>query len=340
MSQEQNYFKLGMFVLGAGVILVVAIVVLGTAQLFEKHFAVESYVDESVQGLDVGAPVKYRGVKIGELEKLDFVAKVYGNQDGRIRLLMKFHPEAAPKGKDGKTEESPAATIDRLVSLGMRVRLASAGLTGGVYLELDLMDPKEHPVKPIDWTPQNSYMPSVQSVGTRLTSHVETILEQIERMKLDEISAKIGVVLDGLDRMVKTVEPGIQDLRNAAQSADGLLKDFRKVVTGEIISQIKTLLARTDEVIANEIAPLLRGIRATTDKLPASVERIDTALDRVTVTLRRVDRTFSEDTGSIDEALDNLRVVSQDLRDLTGQVKRHPAGAIFGEAPPKKAVNK
>ena len=43
---------------------------------------------------------------------------------------------------------------------------------------------------------------------------------------------------------------------------------------------------------------------------------------------------------SVQEALDNLRVVSQDLRELMGQVKRYPSQALFGEAPPKKAVNK
>jgi hypothetical protein len=42
----------------------------------------------------------------------------------------------------------------------------------------------------------------------------------------------------------------------------------------------------------------------------------------------------------MDEALDNLRVMSSDLRDLMGQVKRYPSQALFGEAPPKKAVNK
>lgn len=42
----------------------------------------------------------------------------------------------------------------------------------------------------------------------------------------------------------------------------------------------------------------------------------------------------------MEEALDNLRVVTQDLRELMGQVKRYPSSALFGEAPPRKAGGK
>ncbi|MBV8879864.1 MAG: MCE family protein [Planctomycetaceae bacterium] len=340
MSAEQKYFKLGLFVLGAGVILVVGIVVLGTASLFEKHFKVETYVDESVQGLDVGAPVKYRGVRIGELEKVDFVAKRYDPKDGRIRLVMNFHPEAQPKGPGENPAETPAQTLERLSAQGMRVRLASAGLTGGVYLELDLMDPKEHAPKELTWTPEYSYMPSVPSTNVRLTTHVETILEHIEKMRLDQISEKIVAVLDSLDKVMKVVDPAVAELKAFAADADGLVKETRRVVTEDVGREVKSLMSSTRDLFDKEVAPAVRSIRTSADRLPGTFDKIDGTLDRIGATLRRVDRTLAEDGGSMDEALDNLRVVTQDLRELTGQVKRYPSQALFGEAPPKKAGNK
>jgi hypothetical protein len=69
-------------------------------------------------------------------------------------------------------------------------------------------------------------------------------------------------------------------------------------------------------------------------------DKVDATLDRIAGTLRRVDRTLAEDNGSMDEALDNMRMVSQDLRELMGQVKRYPSSALFGEAPPRKAGGK
>ena len=44
---------------------------------------------------------------------------------------------------------------------------------GGTYLELDLMDPKEHRPMEIAWTPENPYIPSVPSTNIRLTTHVD-----------------------------------------------------------------------------------------------------------------------------------------------------------------------
>jgi len=340
MSQEQNYFKLGAFVLGAGLIFVAGIVLLGTASLFEKHFRVETYVDESVQGLDVGAPVKFRGVKIGELEKVAFVAKTYDAQDGRIRLIMNFHPEASPRAPGSAVAETPDETVRRLVEKGMRVRLASAGLTGGVYLELDLMDPKEHPPKEITWTPQYAYMPSVSSTGARLTTHVENILEHIEKMRLDQIAEKVAILLTDLDKVMKSVEPAMGDIRTVAANTDGLIKDARKVITQDIGAEMKSLAASVRDLLDKQVSPAFENIKTSTGRIPGTFDKIDGTLLKINGTLARIDRTLAEDAGSLDEAMDNLRVMSQDLRELTGQVKRYPAQVLFGEAPPKKAVNK
>ncbi len=337
MNAEQKYFKLGIFVLGSVAIGVAAIVVLGAGTLLQKTFLVETYVDESIQGLDIGAPVKFRGVRIGELQKVDFVAQTFGITDGRIRLLMTFHPEASPRITRGA---SPKEVCDRLSGEGMRVRLASAGLTGGTYLELDIMDPKEHPPMEIAWTPENAYIPSVPSTNMRMTTHVENILDHIEKMRLDTISEKIVVLLESLDGIVKKVDPALVDLKNVAVGADGLIKDARRLVNEDLGKDLRVLVTTTKDVMEKEVAPAVKGIRTAVEHMPPTFDKIDVTLERINATLHRVDRTLAEDGGSLEEALDNLRVMTQDLRDLSGQVKRYPASALFGEAPPKKAGNR
>jgi len=277
--------------------------------------------------------VKFRGVRVGELEKLDFVTRFYGVEDGRIRLTMTFRRDATPK-LGGESADEP---LRRLVEKGMRVRLASAGLTGGVYLELDLMDPKENPVPEISWTPQYPYLPSVQSTGIKLTGHVETILEHIEKMRLDQISEKMVAVLEGLDGVVKKVDPAVSEVKAAASDADGLIKDLRRVVNEDVGKELRSLIVSTKDVMEKEVGPAVKSARATVDRLPTTFDKIDGTLDRIGSTLRRVDRTLAEEGGSMDEALDNLRVATGDLRELLGQVKRYPTQALFGEAPPRKA---
>jgi len=335
MSAEQKYFRLGAFVLGAITVLVAGVVLLGAGTLFKKKFTVETYVDESIQGLDVGAPVKFRGVRMGELKKVDFVAATYGAKDGRIRLLMTFYPENSPR----VTQGDPRDVCVRLSAEGMRIRLASAGLTGGTYLELDVMDPKEHPPMEISWEPENAYIPSVQSTNIRLTTHVENILEHVEKMRLDTISEKVVALLESLDAIVKHVDPALAELTTVATGADALIKDARRLVNEDLGKDLKSLVTTSKDVIAQEVGPAVKSMRIAMEHIPPTFEKLDATLERVSATLRRIDRTLAEDGGSVDEALDNLRVVTQDLRDLTGQVKRYPAAALFGEAPPKKAGN-
>jgi len=62
-----NYFRLGIFVLAAIGALLAAILIFGSGQFFKKSFMVETYVKQSVTGLDAGAAVRFRGVKIGQV---------------------------------------------------------------------------------------------------------------------------------------------------------------------------------------------------------------------------------------------------------------------------------
>jgi phospholipid/cholesterol/gamma-HCH transport system substrate-binding protein/paraquat-inducible protein B len=327
MASERKYFKIGAFVLGATGILTVAIVILGAGALFQKKYRIETYMEESIEGLDIGSPVKYRGVKVGELESTGFVATVYNNKDPRVRLLMVFRKEPGRSVVGGTMSER----IQHLVDMGMRVQLASSGVMGDVYLELDMMDPKENPPPTLPWTPEYPFLPSVQSTGTKVTGQVVSILDQVGKIPFDQISQKTATLLDTLDSTVKKLDPALAELTTAATEAGGLLKDTRQLIS-EDGKQLKELLGSTTD--------LMKSGRAATDRLPATLEKIDGTLDRMSAALRRVDRTLAEEGGSLDQTIDNLRVATGDLRDLMGELKRYPKQAVFGEAPPKKAVTK
>jgi ABC-type transporter Mla subunit MlaD len=332
MSVETKYFKLGAFVLVGIAVIVGTVIALGAGTLMRKKIIAETYVDESVQGLDVGAPVKFRGVTVGRLEKIEFAAVRYVAKDDRIGLLVAFYPETL-KGFVG---DDPISKLNELVAAGLRIRLCSSGLTGGLYLELENFDPKANPAPAISWTPANPYLPSVPSTNVRMMARIDTVLGHVEKMRVDVISEKVIGLLESIDTMVQTLKPAVDDVRKFTDEATLLVHDTRKVVGDDV----KALLVQVRETLEKDVSPALKGVRTAADRLPGTFDKVDATLDRISGTLRRVDRTLAEDNGSMDEALDNLRVVSQDLRELMGQVKRYPSQALFGEAPPKKAVNK
>src|SRR6476659_10571737 len=77
MSQKANYFKLGLFVIGGIVAGVLVLVIIGTGRWFERRVIIETYFKESVQGLDIGSKLKYRGVTIGEVTRISFTYVKY-----------------------------------------------------------------------------------------------------------------------------------------------------------------------------------------------------------------------------------------------------------------------
>ena len=81
--------------------------------------------------------------------------------------------------------------------------------------------------------------------------------------------------------------------------------------------------------------------RKSAARMPATLEKAEVVLERLDGSLRRVDRTLTGGGAQAEETLENLRVMTQDLRELSGTLKRYPAHAVFGEAPPKsKAVER
>src|SRR5215831_17305796 len=77
MALKANYFKLGLFVIGAIVAGVIVLVIIGSGRWFQPKVTVESYFNESVQGLDIGSKLKYRGVAIGQVTRIGFSYNKY-----------------------------------------------------------------------------------------------------------------------------------------------------------------------------------------------------------------------------------------------------------------------
>jgi hypothetical protein len=129
MSAKPHYFKIGVFTVGGLILAVVAIIVLGAGTLFEKKIPVETYFDETVQGLSVGAPLRYRGVTIGSVEHIGFVRNEYNtelSEEDRYRygsyiLVRVGIKEVFP----GQTAKERQTEVMRQVKEGLRVRLTS-----------------------------------------------------------------------------------------------------------------------------------------------------------------------------------------------------------------------
>jgi hypothetical protein len=205
MSLKANYFKLGLFVIGAIVAGLVVLVIIGSGRWFQPKLTIETYFNESVQGLDIGSKLKYRGVAIGDVTRIGFSYNKYQLDrpvTQRVRYVL-VEAQIQPKLLGGRAvtgDLTEPANAKMEVEKGLRIRLAPQGITGTSYLEIDYVDPPP-PLLPIDWTPDNIYIPSSSSTVTQIVSAASDILETLRKLDL-------GATLANLNKLLVTANTG------------------------------------------------------------------------------------------------------------------------------------
>ena len=84
MNNRANYFRLGLFVLTAIVLAVLSIGVIVGPNLFRPQSHLETYFMFSISGLEVGSPVKFRGIPVGEVEEILLSSEAYPSNHQEI----------------------------------------------------------------------------------------------------------------------------------------------------------------------------------------------------------------------------------------------------------------
>lgn len=342
MSAKANYFKIGAFILSALTIIVIAIIVLSGGKWFKKLNYWETYFDESVQGLAVGSPIKYRGVQVGTVEAIEFVADVYGSELSQEDLARYGHyvlvRGAGKPLATNLTEEQKEAEVVSRITKGLRVRLASQGLTGLVYLEADYLNPVEYPALAVPWKPRMAYVPSAPSTISVLGTALHNIAKDLEKADIHTIAKDIDSLALELTKSVKEANIGALSSRAAQVLADlqATTQQVRRSVESHefkaIIPDAASTLKGARDLIG-ELLVISKQIKIASDKFPDASTRLER-------TLRRVDTLLANKSPDIEETVDNLRAASENLRDWTDNAKRYPAQVFLGEPPPKAGSTK
>jgi len=180
------YFKIGLFVIVAICLTVGGVIIFGSGQLSKEKVLFETYFDQSVQGLTVGSPVKYRGVEIGSVEDITLVTREYNlnpNDADFHNYLQYVMVKIAlePNTFGGHPFEDIRELLDELIKEnGLRIRLSYIGVTGLAYLEVDFVNIEQYEPLPINWMPQSFYIPSAPSTIARIEESVNDLISALE----------------------------------------------------------------------------------------------------------------------------------------------------------------
>ena len=348
--EKLSYFKIGLFVIAAIVVGVIGVVVLGAGRVFQKKALVETYIDESVQGLDVGSPVKFRGVPVGNVERITLTSAEYATKRQYVLVRMSVSPNIFQFPVTDPNSQELKRELDR----GFRVRLAAQGLTGVAYLETDYLDPERNPALEIDWQPAYPYIPSTRSRITQLSEAVERIVQNIGDIDMAQLTASVQRSLEAMTKLVDTA-----NLEKIGVQANALLVELRETnrQMNALVSQpglkagiadAAAAAARARAIMERAEKPMER-LMVDLPEAAGNLNRMVTRLDSVTKdlpessaqlrqTLQRLNRLLAGQQREIERTFENLRAATENLKEITDNSKRYPAQTLFGAPPPPSKV--
>ncbi len=326
MSAKANYFKIGIFVISAAIITIIAIVFLGAGAIFKKKLIVETFIDGSVQGLDVGSPLKLRGVKLGNVEKITFVSEEYDFDRNSKEYFTYGHyicVKSAIEPSEEMTEKEKRLFIEKMIKNGLRIRLASQGITGMAYLEADFLDTKEYPPMKITWEPHDFYVPSVPSTITEFKESIDQILSKLEEINVQGIT-------NSLEHILVSVNKVLDDARtaNLTKQTGNLLAELRETNKrlGPLLSDASATMATIRRITGDTEKPMTQSLTAL-GELPDIITQLKS-------TLRQFRYFVSGEEQNVAVSTENVRLITENLRDLTENAKRYPSQSLFGNPPP------
>jgi paraquat-inducible protein B len=368
MSSQRRYVRLGIFVISAVALLVIGIIVLGVGSMFKHYIRGETYFADSVQGLDVGAAVKYRGVTVGKVDSIGLLPPEYrmdvkGENPaiGRyVRVVVDLDPEPLGTTDIGALRQ----TLAKETQAGFRVRLSSS-LTGPAFLELDYLDPHAYPPLPISWEPEHLYVPSAPASTSRIVSAVERIAIQLE-------DAKIGDVIRHVDELILDTNKSIQDLKTAQlsdeasqvlqrvrASGERLEQILKNPAIDQVFSDVSAISGSARAAVGDKDGNLqqtmgnLRTISAqlkeTTDRVNELVndKKVDEMIANLKTTsqnaapaaedlrqmLRRLNLVVTAQSRDLEAVIRNLRQITDNAAAVTQDAKSNPSRLLFGQPP-------
>lgn len=342
MATKANYFKLGAFVAGALAVLLGLLITLGGGRWFRDTIRLETYFNESVQGLDIGSKVRYRGVVLGEVSKISFTYTKYELDKPMAERKQYVLVEAAIRPElVGVFDPWDDARRQREIEKGLRVRIAPLGITGTNYIEVDYVDPKSSAPLPISWTPYDFYIPSTPSVVKQFVSAAGDVIERVQRLELEATLGNLNKLLVAMNGKVDQLDTkGLSDgARRAIDRVQALPVEKLGRETSALAAELRESNKRLRQIIGNPLWDRIpEDAAATLAKLGALADsgELQASLGHVQRTLQRVDRLLAGREEEIGATLDNLRQISDNLRDLTETARRHPSSLLFG-APPRPA---
>jgi paraquat-inducible protein B len=321
MAKRANPTSVGAFVIGAIVLAVGAIALLGSGSLFRQTHEFVCFFDGNVNGLRIGAAVKFKGVEIGEVKQILLSLnaasgpETVGNSSViKIPVVIQLDEGRILKRGATNINIGNPAGMRLAVSRGLRAQLATESLlTGLLYIDLDM-----HPGSParryVD--PNSSYteIPTLPNPFEQAQSVALKLLDQLDKVQLD--------------KLISTATDTMQSFRNLADSSDLKAAIVSMRETGESLSKTSEKLSKLTIDLDHQVAPMSTSVQT-------AARSADATLKQTQIMIQRMDNTLRPDAPLLYQAnrtLVDLSEAARAIRQLAEYIQRNPDSLVRGRA--------
>jgi len=294
----------GAFVLAGTALGVVAAVYLGAGRLFQHRVRFVSVFSEDLQGLEVDAPVKFRGVPVGRVTSIHLSMGSATEPLRELRMPVVFEVnQTRVQEIGGEIDLSDQAAVRTLVEHGLRARLAlESFLSNRRYVDLDIL-PQAPPARPPPVALPYPEIPVYAEPGwAALQADASKLLTKLQALDLEGLfgdlrraaasleraAAGIGASAAGLPNTLRQADAAIASVGNAARAIEAgvapLAEDTRAAAV-----QLRTTLGRAEAAIrhldelVDPASPLAWQLRQTLGELQSTsrtLRHVAEGLDR------------------------------------------------------------
>lgn len=316
MAVKTNHWKLGLFVVVCVFLGLAGLAGLAAHSLHQEVVEYITYFDESVQGLELGSPVKFRGVTIGSVSKIDLAPdrrNVAVTCDIAVEVLNDLHLVVAARTK---------TALGRPPDL--RIQLATAGLTGLKYLSMDFFNVTDNPEPVLPFKTPENYIPAAPSTIKNIEESLTRTINQVPELALQvsRILERLNGMLEAIDKQ-KLPERSAATLTRVDTLLDGVQAEVGQLRLGKLSGEAEQTLAHLDTTVT-KLNKVLDGVGGDKGFLMS--------VQRATDTVGDVAHTADGLGGELGATLRSVQEAADALRRLADSLERDPDMLLKGRA--------
>jgi paraquat-inducible protein B len=324
LSKKASKTVIGIFVVSALALVVAGVLIFGSGDFLKERYKFTLYFKESVKGLNVGAPVVFKGVKIGEVKNIAVVENP-SNSTFFIQVIIEITSGTIKRSitKEFRGIREIYEYCDQLIEQGLRAELGlQSVVTGQLQIELDF-----HPEEKYTLVGTNTEYKEIPTISSKF----ERLSKTIENLPLEEIVDKVSSSLNRIDELLNSPE-----VAEILKSMKLTMEDTKKI-SNKVNKQIQPLMNKLDatlEVYGKLAQNLNQEIDPLASKIQEFVIVVTEASKQVDKTFKTLENVTGEDAIAMVELTRSLKEFSsaaRSIRILADYLNRHPETLLRGK---------